>query len=173
MTDFLNMTKQYTAFLLIGGNLGNRTLNLTTSIQLIETNCGNIIQTSSIYQTAAWGITNQPNFLNQVLIVQTKLSPKQLMQKLLHIEEQMGRQRTVKFGPRIIDIDILLMDELIVNTSLVTIPHPAIAQRRFVLIPLAELIPNYVHPVDKKTISQLLLTCTDILDVQKITLPAL
>ena len=92
------------------------------------------------------------------------------MLELLKIEEQLGRIRTIKFGPRTIDIDILLIDELINNTTLLALPHPALPQRKFALMPLAEVAPNLVHPVEKKTISQLLLACTDSLDVQKITL---
>jgi 2-amino-4-hydroxy-6-hydroxymethyldihydropteridine diphosphokinase len=158
-----------TAYLLIGGNLGDKEKNLQQAIDLINESCGKIIHQSSIYKTAAWGITEQPEFLNQVLVLQTNLSPEILMQQLLQIEEKMGRIRTIKFGPRIIDIDILLMNNFIINTPLLTIPHPALPKRRFALLPLAEVAANFIHPVEKKSIQQLLQACTDDLDVQNIS----
>jgi 2-amino-4-hydroxy-6-hydroxymethyldihydropteridine diphosphokinase len=162
-------SSKYIAYLLIGSNLGDRFNCLSIATELIKEQCGVVINQSSIYQTVAWGLTEQPDFLNQVLAVQTKLEPKELMLTLLAIEEKMGRVRTIKMGPRIIDLDILLIDELIMNTPLVVIPHPALADRRFALLPLAEVAPNLFHPVEKKTIIQLLHSCKDNLDVQKIT----
>lgn len=166
MIDSLNKTS--TAYLLTGGNLGNRKKNLATAYTLIQEKCGTILQASSIYQTAAWGITNQPTFLNQVIAVQTDLKPKAMMKMLLNIEEQMGRVRSIKFGPRIIDIDILLIDSIILNTQLLKLPHPELINRRFALLPLAEIAPTQIHPVEKKSILQLLESCTDNLNVQKI-----
>lgn len=166
MDDYSNNI--HTAYLLTGGNLGNRQANLLKAIELIEQFCGAITAQSSIYETAAWGYTEQPNFLNQVLKLNTSLEPATLMQKILWIEEQLGRIRTVKMGPRIIDIDILLMDELILNTELLQLPHPQLPNRRFVLMPLAEIAGNEIHPVEKKTINQLLSNCADSLNVQKI-----
>ncbi len=161
--------KTYTAYILIGGNIGDRFLNLQTAKELIKKNCGTILNESSIYQTAAWGITEQPNFLNQVLILTTTLEPEILMQKLLSIEESMGRKRTIKFGPRIIDLDILLIDDLVIKTELLSVPHPALPERKFALIPLNEIAPDLLHPVEKKSISQLLTDCNDELVVQKIS----
>jgi len=149
-----------TAYLLIGGNLGNRFLYLNDAKKLIEEQCGQITQQSSIYETAAWGITEQPNFLNQVLVLQTSLTPEILLTTLLSIEEKMGRVRTVKLGPRTIDID---------KTENLTIPHPALTQRKFALIPLNEVAASILHPVKKKSIYQLLIDCKDVLDVQKIS----
>jgi 2-amino-4-hydroxy-6-hydroxymethyldihydropteridine diphosphokinase len=103
------------------------------------------------------------------LVVKTSIEPEDLMQQLLDIETQLGRIRTIKFGPRTIDIDILLIDDLVNNSHILQLPHPALPQRKFALLPIAEVAPNLVHPVEKKTINQLLLSCTDILDVQKIT----
>jgi 2-amino-4-hydroxy-6-hydroxymethyldihydropteridine diphosphokinase len=160
-----------TAYLLIGGNLGNRTAYLQQATQLIRELCGNIVHSSAIYETAAWGLTDQPSFYNQALAVETTLAPDMLMQQLLEIEEQMGRQRTVKMGPRIIDLDILLIDGLVISSRLLTLPHPALPQRRFALLPLAEIAPAVIHPVLQKSISQLLEECTDELDVQKKSLP--
>jgi 2-amino-4-hydroxy-6-hydroxymethyldihydropteridine diphosphokinase len=161
-----------TAYLLIGGNLGNIRQNLQTALTLIKEGCGAIIYQSSVYKTAAWGLTEQPVFLNQVLVLQTNLPAEKLMQELLLIETIMGRIRSVKLGPRLIDIDILLIDDLIVNTALLTLPHPALLQRKFALIPLAEVAADILHPIEKKSIRQLLLDCTDTLDVQKISASA-
>lgn len=157
------------AYLLLGTNLGDRLTYLQQAKQLIVSTTGSFVTESSIYETAAWGLTNQPSFYNQVLVIETTLQPEILMQFFLNIEAQMGRVRTVKFGPRTIDIDILLIDDLINQTELLQLPHPALPQRKFALMPLAEVAPNLVHPVEKKTISKLLQACTDTLDVQKIT----
>jgi 2-amino-4-hydroxy-6-hydroxymethyldihydropteridine diphosphokinase len=165
-------TATHTAYLLIGGNLGNRWHNLTTAIDLIEASCGSISQQSSVYETAAWGLTTQPDFLNQVLVVKTTLTPFNLMKQLLLIENKMGRVRSIKMGPRIIDLDILLIDDCIIETDLLKLPHPALPQRRFALLPLVEIAPQLIHPVEKKSIFQLLKDCTDNLNVQKITEPA-
>lgn len=156
-----------TAYLLIGGNLGNRTAYLQQAIGLISKSCGNIVHSSAIYETAAWGVTDQPSFYNQALVLETALSPEELMEQLLVIEEQMGRKRMVKMGPRIIDLDILLIDGLIISSRLLTLPHPALPFRRFALLPLCEIAPSLLHPVLRRSISQLLEECTDELDVQK------
>ena len=156
-----------TAYLLIGGNLGNRSAYLQEAFDLIQTSCGNIVHSSAIYETAAWGLTDQPSFYNRALALETLLEPEKLMQELLQIEEQMGRKRIIKMGPRIIDLDILLIDRQIISTGLLTLPHPALPFRRFALLPLCEIAPNLIHPVLQKSIQQLLEECTDELDVQK------
>ncbi|MCA6449706.1 MAG: 2-amino-4-hydroxy-6-hydroxymethyldihydropteridine diphosphokinase [Chitinophagaceae bacterium] len=156
-----------TAYLLIGGNLGNRSAYLQEAIHHIQQSCGNIVLSSAIYETAAWGLTDQPSFYNQALAVATHLPPEELMKTLLSIEESMGRKRTIKLGPRIIDLDILLIDDLVLSTGLLTLPHPALPLRRFALLPLSEIAPELLHPVLHKTIAQLLSECTDPLDVQK------
>jgi len=148
--------------------MGDRLNNLKKAKALIAAECGTIRSASSIYGTAAWGITEQPDFLNQVLELETSIEPLQLMQQLLDIEERMGRVRLFKMGPRIIDLDILLIDDLIIDSPSLSLPHPALPSRRFALIPLAEIAPDLLHPVEKKTITQLLLTCSDTLTVQKI-----
>ena len=155
-------------YLLTGGNVGNRQQYLQESARLIETLCGKIIRQSAVYETAAWGKTDQPAFLNQVLELSTILEPERLMQQLLAIEMVIGRIRAEKYGPRIIDIDILLFNNEVINTALVTIPHPQLANRQFVLTPLNELAAGYVHPVLKKTITELLAVCPDPLPVKKL-----
>ena len=156
------------AYLLIGGNLGNRSANLQNALHQIEKNCGKILDLSAIYETAAWGLSNQPSFYNQAVSIQTNLEPKALMEQLLAIETNMGRIRSIKLGPRLIDLDILLIDQLILNTETLILPHPLMEQRRFALLPLAEIAPNLMHPILQKTIQELLMHCSDQLDVQKL-----
>lgn len=156
-----------TAYLLTGGNMGNRLNNLQQAAEFIQQNCGKIVNRSSIYETEAWGKTDQPAFLNQTLQIETDLSPDVLMQSLLDIESSMGRIRTVKMGPRIIDLDILLIDDMIQTSAMLTIPHPALPLRKFALLPLAEIAPELIHPIEKKSILELLQICSDTLNVQK------
>jgi 2-amino-4-hydroxy-6-hydroxymethyldihydropteridine diphosphokinase len=156
------------AYLLTGGNLGNRLNNLIGARKLIEQCCGKIVYRSSIYKTAAWGFKDQPDFYNEALQIETELSPEQLVEELLLIEKNMGRKRDVKMGPRIIDIDILLFGNKIIHQPNLHIPHPRLHERRFALTPLAEIAPEIIHPTLHKTIQQLLLECNDTLDVHKI-----
>jgi 2-amino-4-hydroxy-6-hydroxymethyldihydropteridine diphosphokinase len=159
----------HTAFLLIGGNLGDRSKNLQQASQLIEEHCGDIISISAIYETEAWGLTDQPAFLNQVLVLNTELEPEELMQSLLNIEKELGRIRTQKLGPRLIDIDILLFDDLIHHSEKLTLPHPSLHLRKFALVPLAEVAATKKHPSSGKTITELLTDCPDSLAVKKIS----
>jgi 2-amino-4-hydroxy-6-hydroxymethyldihydropteridine diphosphokinase len=154
-------------YLLLGSNEGDRVLWFQKASGLIATTCGTITRTSATYETAAWGITAQPDFLNKVLELQTDLSPDDLLAALLHIETILGRHRNVKWGPRTIDIDILLYNNDVIDTPSLVIPHPFLHVRRFTLAPLAELIPAYIHPVLRKTILQLLDECPDKLEVHK------
>ena len=158
-----------TAYLLIGGNLGNRKENLSKAVSLINEQCGPLTRSSSIYETEAWGNTDQPSFLNQALEISTSLNARQLMRKVLKIEEEMGRVRKEKLGPRIIDIDILLFENEIHDLRFLKIPHPEMQNRRFVLVPLAEINSTLQHPVLKKSIAELLEECPDNLEVKKIT----
>jgi 2-amino-4-hydroxy-6-hydroxymethyldihydropteridine diphosphokinase len=155
------------AYLLLGGNMGDRVATLTTARSAIRSRLGSIEKASAYYETAAWGNTDQPDFLNQVLLLKTAVSPFVLMQTLLDIEIQMGRVRAGKYDPRTIDIDILFFNDLVIDQPDLQIPHPRLQQRRFVLTPLREIAPDLVHPVVKQSISQLLLDCTDPLDVKK------
>ncbi len=156
------------AYLLIGGNEGDRFLHMQQARANIEHICGVIEQVSSVYQTAAWGKTDQAYFLNQALLLTTALGPQALLHLILSIEEKMGRKRTVKNAPRIIDIDILFYNQEIIAAPDISIPHPRMAERRFVLEPLNEIAPGFIHPLLGKSVQQLLRECTDTLAVKKI-----
>ena len=158
-----------TVYLLTGGNLGDRTTNLHAAEQHLYEHCGAVLKKSSLYETAAWGNADQPAFLNQALAVETKLSAKQLIRRILKIEKNMGRVRKEKNGPRLIDIDILLFNNDIIDISFLKIPHPELQNRRFALMPLAEIAPDIIHPVLHKSISVLLTECKDELEVKKYT----
>lgn len=155
------------AYLLIGGNTGNRGAFLQKATDLLESEVGHIIKKSSIYETAAWGKTDQPAFLNQALLLHTSFSAPQLMTLILETEEKMGRIRTEKYASRIIDIDILLFNKEIIESTHVHVPHPQLPNRRFALLPLKEIASRYKHPVLLKTITQLLKECPDRLEVRK------
>ncbi len=155
------------SYLLIGGNVGNRHEYLLQAAGFIGTLAGDIDRRSALYETAAWGKTDQAAFLNQALELYTGLGPDALMEILLGIEERMGRKRGEKYGPRVIDIDILLYNNAVIHNPLLTVPHPQLANRRFALEPLQEIAAGYIHPLLHKTIAQLLLECPDPLPVKK------
>ncbi|MBK8610534.1 MAG: 2-amino-4-hydroxy-6-hydroxymethyldihydropteridine diphosphokinase [Chitinophagaceae bacterium] len=156
-----------TIYLLLGSNMGNSKAQLLKAIVQIEKRIGMVKRRSSLYSTAAWGNINQPDFLNQVVIVETELNAMRAMDTILQIEMKMGRQRTIKNAPRIIDIDILFFNKEIIDQEQLQVPHPQIQNRRFVLVPLNELSPNFKHPVLQKTVHQLLLQGKDHLNVKK------
>ncbi|MBU6158208.1 MAG: 2-amino-4-hydroxy-6-hydroxymethyldihydropteridine diphosphokinase [Bacteroidetes bacterium] len=161
--------RYHKAYIQTGSNLGNRFQQLETVLHSLVTIPATILKASSIYETAPWGLTEQPPFLNQVLQIETLLEPSALMDALLSIEQQMGRIRGEKMGPRIIDLDILLYDDLVIQTASLQIPHPLMSTRRFVLEPLCEINPDLLHPVHKQTIATLLNNCSDTLPVRKMT----
>jgi 2-amino-4-hydroxy-6-hydroxymethyldihydropteridine diphosphokinase len=157
-----------TVYLLLGSNIGKSRAHLNNAALAIEQRVGKVLGSSSFYKTAAWGLTDQPDFLNRILIIETEFTPQETLQKILKTEENLGRIRTIKNAARIIDIDILFFNREIINTKNLTVPHSEIPNRRFVLEPLAELSPDFIHPVSQKTVAQLLAECTDNLNVQKI-----
>ena len=154
-------------YLLLGSNMGNSQDLIGQAKKHIAKQIGPIGRESGLYQTAAWGNTQQPDFLNQVIFIETTLTPMQVMIAILDIEKKMGRIRTVKNAPRIIDIDILFYNKMIIDEEDLQVPHPQISTRRFVLVPLKELSPLFIHPVLQKTIHQLLRVCPDKLAVKK------
>lgn len=159
--------KEY-VFLSIGSNLGDRAQQLLDAERWIAQEIGIIIARSSVYETAPWGVTHQPNFYNRVLQIATELSPEVLLTMALGIEQRMGRIRTIKMGARTIDIDILFYGDSIVCTKDLQIPHPHIAARKFVLIPLVEIAPHFEHPLLQQPVHCLLDACSDTLEVKKV-----
>jgi 2-amino-4-hydroxy-6-hydroxymethyldihydropteridine diphosphokinase len=156
-------------YLLLGTNLGERELNLQMARTKIQEGIGLIASLSSIYETLAWGKTDQPNFLNQVIVVKTSLQPSEVLSKTQTIEIELGRIKNEHWGERIIDIDILYYSKKIVNHKNLKIPHPHIQDRRFTLEPLVEISPDFLHPILKKTNIELLRNCTDKLSVSKLS----
>ena len=155
-------------YLLLGSNQQQPQKQLLLAQKNITKIIGNTLRKSAIYQTAAWGNTHQPDFLNQVIVVETKFTAVQTMEAILTIEKNMGRIRNKKNDPRIIDIDILFFNKEIIDSTHLTVPHPQLQNRNFVLIPLNELSPNFKHPVLHKTVHQLLRVSPDKLTVNKI-----
>ena len=156
-----------TVYLLLGSNMGDSEQMLTVAINMIEKNIGKLTKSSSIYRTAAWGNEDQPDFLNQIIIISSSLSSSNILKEMFGIEKEMGRVRTTKNAARVIDIDMLFFNDEIIQTETLTVPHPQIQNRRFVLVPLAEISPDFQHPLLKKSSLELLSICSDKLNVQK------
>lgn len=143
-------------FIAIGSNLGDREKNIIDAINLLIANGVDVKNISSIIETKPYGNVKQPDFLNCVVDAYTALPPRMLLETLKAIEKQLGRTRTIHWGPRTIDLDIIFYDELVIDTSDLKIPHPDMQNRLFVLEPLNQLAPNFVHPVLNKTVRELL-----------------
>ncbi len=156
------------SYLLLGTNIGDKKHNLLQARELINERIGEIIVPSAIYQTSAWGKEDQDDFLNQVLAVDTVLNPEQLLAQCLDIEKDLGRVRFEHWGERLIDIDILYYEDQVITSQRLTIPHPEIQNRKFTLVPLIEIAPNYIHPKLNQTNKNLLALCKDPLEVIKI-----
>lgn len=159
----------YITYLLLGGNLGDRRKYIALAIAEIEAKIGNITKRSSLYETASWGKHDQPDFFNQVIEVKTSLNPQELLSGILSIEAQLGRKRIEKWGSRIIDIDILLYQDQVINEPELIVPHPYLAFRRFCLMPLCEIAPEFIHPLLKKNIQELLIELSDDLFVKRLS----
>lgn len=155
-------------YLLLGSNLGDREYYISEAVDLISQRAGVVELKSSYYETASWGKTDQPDFINQAIFLKTKLSPQQLLITILDIEKHFGRERLVKWGSRTIDIDILFYSDMIIKESDLVVPHPYLHERAFALLPLAEIAAEFVHPQCKKTILELCNSLADNLSVKKL-----
>jgi len=148
-------------YLLLGSNEGDRDRNLSRAVALIALRAGQMQKASAIYETAAWGKTDQPAFLNQAICISSSLSPTDMLLLLKNIEKESGRTSAEKWGPRVIDIDIIFYGNEIIQLPELQVPHPYLPVRLFALLPLAEIAGAFVHPVLKKTVSHLLEECPD------------
>ena len=157
------------AVLGIGGNIANPLKNIELALEKISQEIGKIDRTSGIYKTSPWGVENQPEYLNAVVGVFTNLTPIEVLKNCLHIEKDLGRSRgsVGKWTERPIDIDVLYIDNLTIDTGELKVPHPHIPERKFVLIPMAEIYPDYCHPVLENTALELLERCSDKGKVEK------
>jgi len=156
-------------YISLGSNRGKREENLQRSIELLNEKAGKVVQRSSVYETEPWQMTDSTNFLNQVVLLETALNADTLMDTILGIESALGRIRIAeRYEPRTIDIDILFFNNDVLETEKVTVPHPHLHQRRFVLNPLSELAPGFIHPVLQKSMEQLLQECGDSLEVSRL-----
>lgn len=166
----LNKALEYnTAYLLLGGNLGYREANLKKAIELLNDKIGDVIAISSLYETAAWGKTDQPAFLNQAVSLRTRLTALEVLESALSIEQELGRVRKDKWGERLIDIDLILFGNEIINIpDKLQVPHPHMQDRKFVMKPLAEIAPQVIHPVLGETILSICSNIKDPLEVKKL-----
>ncbi|OJJ17470.1 2-amino-4-hydroxy-6-hydroxymethyldihydropteridine diphosphokinase [marine bacterium AO1-C] len=160
----------HTIYLLLGTNLGEKAANLNLAKQLIEKEVGQVLVSSSIYETMPWGIEDQPIFYNQVLKVESNLEMISLLKTTQSIEQVMGRKKYRHWGERLIDIDILYIDDLVYNSEDLNVPHLQIPNRRFTLVPLVEIAPDFIHPVSALSQTQLLTECPDKLEVKKVNI---
>lgn len=152
---------RYKVFLLLGSNQGQKEEMLRQARILLSIHTGIILNASSIYDTSPWGEEDQDTFINQAIEIQTELNPSALLTVLQKIEIRLGKAKTSKWGPRTIDIDILLYDNLIISEDKLSIPHPRMLGRKFVLIPLSEIAGELLHPIAKRRISDLVDVCED------------
>ena len=151
----------HTTYLLLGSNVGDRRELLASARSEIGRRIGVIEKASHLFETAPWGYTDQPSFINQALCVKTPLTATKVLKAIRKIEDAAGRQRSINWGPRTLDIDILLYDDLMIDTRELTLPHPRISERRFALAPLAEIAGEVIHPQFGLHISELLVRCPD------------
>ena len=162
---------KHTAYVLLGSNLGNRQAFIEKAIAMIRIQIGEVTATSSLYRAAAWGDSDDPEFLNQAIEVRTNLEAEEFLHELLKVEQQLGRVRTTKWAPRTIDLDVVFFDDSILKSDDLEVPHPRMQERRFVLMPLAEIAPTARHPVLGKSVSELLAECPDAGEVSILAEP--
>jgi len=155
-------------FLSLGSNMGNRAANLAAAFELIQKEIGKVAKKSHLYETEPWGNKDQDTFYNQVLMVNTTLDPRDLLVAITKVERAMGRERREKWGPRVIDIDILFYGKRVIRDKGLEIPHPELHKRGFILAPLLEIAADYVHPIFDKQIDELYMECEDPSDVIKL-----
>jgi 2-amino-4-hydroxy-6-hydroxymethyldihydropteridine diphosphokinase len=160
--------KYINAYLCLGSNTGKVRQNLIQAIAFIEKKIGKVNKKSHLYETQPWGNPDQDSFLNQIIMVNTTLDPRQMLEEITRIEREMGRERKEKWGPRIIDIDIVLYGKRVIRDKGLEIPHPEMHKRAFVLVPLMELDPDYIHPVLQMPIDELYMSCQDESDVRRL-----
>lgn len=149
-----------TAYIGLSTNLGNKIQNITDALDKIASKC-EIKAKSNIYLTEPWGVTDQPDYYNQCIQIETELTAQDLLNFLLHTENELGRVRLEKYGARTMDLDLLLFNQEIINTPNLQVPHPLLTERKFVLAPLQEIAADQIHPINNLTISQLYQQCSD------------
>ncbi len=166
MAQQLTSAKKYiNVFLGLGSNVGDRAASLRAAYDLIHRTIGRVAKYSHVYETEPWGNKEQETFLNQVIMINTTLDPRELLEAITKVERHLGRVKKEKWGPRIIDIDILFYGKRIIRDKGLDIPHPELHKRAFVLVPLLEIAPELEHPLLKKPIDELYMACEDQSDV--------
>ena len=160
MQPFANR-RYINVFLSLGSNMGDRRVNLRTASTLVEKEIGKIVKSSHLYETQPWGKTDQDPFINQVVMANTTLEPRDLLEAITFIEREMGRLKKEKWGPRIIDVDILFYGKRVIRDKGLEIPHPELHERAFVLVPMLEIDPEFEHPILKQAIDELYMNCKD------------
>jgi 2-amino-4-hydroxy-6-hydroxymethyldihydropteridine diphosphokinase len=150
--------KEHIVYLALGSNLGDRLANLKQAIAALTPQMEVKVR-SSVYETPPWGFEDQPKFLNQVIQATTYLNPEPLLKHLKRLEIALGRKESFPNGPRLIDMDVLFYDDLVLNTGSLVIPHPRLQERGFVLLPLMDINPDLVHPVSKKSVREMAAGC--------------